>query len=383
MPDYPRDLQGLIAHLLEQREFQTLANNLLAQWGPGGVLIGPNYLPPRFLEDPEGTITDVRIRTVAAKDGSRYSPAQKVGTGQLFGAIRYRLGNSDLLVEITGADYDALVKWLNQNLSMQAAARLLGLFNTKLVQALVEHDELKIWEAIQFNTVTLRGDNGFFSYEEGPDLTDHFVDLSAEPWTDPDVDPWVAIFEQVDKLVDLGFDRGGIRFVSTNRVMNALRRNPFTKDRAGRSVITTNESGQVNAVRLTGTLSLTDTSGIFESEGLQAPVVYDRRIVTETGEVRAYAEGHMSLIASTGMSEEVRFNQDNPEDVRVVNDVLGFLGISRPNGNPTPMRETFVRAYTEQKDKRVEAEGDQTTGPVILMPQARIEMSGMLEEAGS
>jgi hypothetical protein len=364
--------------LLSKREFQKLANNLLAQWGPRNRrFLGPDYLPPRFVENNEDTLEDVRIRTVAAKDGTRYSPAQKVGSGEMFGKIKYRLGHSDLLMEITGPDYDAMVRWLNSNLSMQAAAQLLGLFDTMLVQAMAAHDELKVWEAIQFNTLHRRGDNGYFEYEAGPDLSGHFVDVSAEPWADEDTDPWEAIFAQVDKLVDLGFDRGGIRIVSTNKSLNILRRNPHTKDRAGKSVITTNGSGQVQAVRLTGAITMAELSGIFEAEGLQAAVEYDRRIQTETGEKRAYAEGHMTLIASTGLNEDVRFNQDNVADVRVVNDVLGFNGIGKPNGTATPQRRTAVRAFTEQKDARVEGEGWQATGPVILMPQARIELRGI------
>lgn len=379
MPDMPRDLLGLISYLLEQREFQRIANNLLMQWGPENrPLLGPEFLPPRFLEENEGTISKVRIRSVAAKDKSRYSPAPKVGRTQMFGKIRYRLGDSALLEEFTGADYDGLVRWLDRNLPMEAAARLLGLFRDALVKSLVEHDELKIWESIQTNAVTLRGDNGYFSYEEGPNLSAHFVDVSAEPWTEEDVDPWDHIFNAVNTLVDLGFDKGGIRLVYTNKVANALRRNPNTATRAGKSVIITNGSGQVTASRLRTMVSNTDLTGLFEGEGLQAPREYDRRIGTETGELRAYAEGHMSLIASTGMSEEVRFNQDDPSDVQVVEDVLGFLGVGKPPGQQTPMRETFVRAYTQQTDKRIEAEGAQTTGPVILFPQARVELSGIL-----
>jgi hypothetical protein len=382
MPDMPRDLLGLISYLREQKEFRRIANNLLMQWGPQNrPLLGPEFLPPRFLDENEGTISEVRIRSVAAKDKSRYSPAPKVGRPQMFGSIRYRLGDSALLYEITGSDYDGLVKWLDRNLSMEAAARLLGLFRDGLIKSLVEHDELKIWEAVQTNAVTRRGDNGYFQYENGPDLSAHFVDVSAEPWLEADVDPWEHIFNAVNTLVDLGFDKGGIRIVYTNKVANALRRNPHTATRAGKSVIVTNGSGQITASRLTTTVSNADLTGLFEGEGLQAPREYDRRIGTETGEVRAYAEGHMSFIASTGMNEEVRFNQDNPADVRVVNDVLGFLGVGKPPGQPTPMRETFVRAFTEQTDKRIETEGAQTTGPVILTPQARVELSGILEEA--
>lgn len=379
MEETPRDLMSLVEYLIRRREFQTLANNLLTQWGPASQpFLGPDFLPPRFLDKNEDTLEDVRIRSVAAADGTRYSPAQKVDGGELFGRVSYRLRHSDILREIAGPDYDAIRKWAMTNLSMDAAARLMGLFDTMVVQALAAHDELKIWDAIQHNIQTLRGDNGYFEYEEGPDLSDHFVDLSASPFTDDDTDPWEYIFTAVDTLVDLGFERGGIRFVSTNKVMNALRRNPHTKDRAGRSVVTTNNTGEVQAVRLTGTLSLADTAGVFEAEGLQAPRIYDRRIQTRTGEKRAYAEGHMSLIASTGMNEEVRFNVDDVEDVRVVNDALGFLGIGVPNGQDAPMRATAVEARTNQKNAHIHAQGWQTTGPVILMPQARVELYGIL-----
>ena len=371
------DLLALILMLIRERQFQAVANNLLAQWGPQGRrLLGADFLPPRPVEKNEDTLEDVRIRTVAAADGTRYSPAQKIDGGELFGKIKYRLGHSDLLREVTGPDYDALVRWLGQNLTMQAAARALGLFDRMIVQALAEHDELKIWEAIQFNRLTRRGDNGYFEYEEGPDLSTHFVSL-VDPWSDPENDPWEPIFAAVEKLVGLGFDRGGIRTVSTNKSLNILRRNPHTKDRAGKSVVTTDPGGIVKAVRLSGPVTMSDLSGVFEAEGLRPPVEYDLRIQTRTGEKRAYAEGHMTFIASTGLTEEVRFNQDNPEDVMLVNDVLGFNGIGVPNGSSEPGRRTAARAYTDQKDARIEYEGWQATGPVILMPQGRVELAGI------
>jgi hypothetical protein len=341
------------------------------------MLLGANFLPPRFVDKNEDTIENVRIRTVAAADGTRYSPAQLVDGGEMFGKIKYRLGDSDILRQITGPDYDGVTAWLDQNNSMMAAANLLGLSDRFLVQSMAEHDELRIWEAIQFNTVTRRGDNGYFQYEEGPDLTSHFVDVSGDPWSDADTDPWEAIFAAVDLLVGKGFDRGGIRIVSTNKSLNILRRNPHSKDRAGKSVVTTDNTGKVQAVRLSGSISMADLSGIFESEGLQAPVQHDLRIQTRTGEKRAYAEGHMSLIASTGRTEDVRFNQDNPEDVKVVNDTLGFNGIGKPNGTSTPQRRTAMRAFTDEKAARIEGEGWQTTGPVILDPEARVELSGI------
>ena len=81
------------------------------------------------------------------------------------------------------------------------------------MQALIEHDELLVWEAILYLTQTRRGDNGYFSYEEGPDIADHRV-AAAGDWSDPDYDPWPDILTRITALTAQGFEKSGIRLFS-------------------------------------------------------------------------------------------------------------------------------------------------------------------------
>lgn len=362
----PRDIVALLAYLISQRQFETLLNNLLTLWGPANrPLLGPQFLPPRLLTENEGVIERVRIRTVAAVDGTRYSPAQLADGGELFGSVRYRLGNSDIARQFTGPDYDGLVRYLNANQSMQAAAMLLNLYDAAIVQALAEHDEIVVWEAIVKNSLTARGDNGYFEYENGPTLTGHRVNAGGD-WSDPIYNPYDDIDAQVQLLVDKGFERSGIRIVTTDKVRRILMANPFTAKRAGRVLV----MGGTMAETFTGSVDISDLAGVFTGLGLAAPLTYDRRISTRTGQVRAYPEGNLTLIASTGRDEEVLYNQNNPADVRIVQDVLGFNGIGRPNGRGAAGRATAVRSFTDEKNARIEAEGWQSTGPVILEPEA-------------
>lgn len=369
----PRDIASLLAYLINQRQFQALLNNLLTLWGPSNrPLLGPSFLPPRLVMENEGVIERVRIRTVAAVDGTRYSPAQLADGGQLFGSVRYRLGNSDIARQFTGPDYDALVRYLNTNQSMQAAAMLMNLYDAAIVQALSEHDEIPIWEGIVLNHLTSRGDNGYFEYEDGPDLTGHRVAAGGN-WSDATYNPYDDIDAQAQLLVDKGFERTGIRMVTTDRVRRILMSNPFTAKRAGRVLV----MGGTMAETFTGSVDINDLNGVFAGLGLGEPVTYDRRISTRTGQVRAYPEGNFTMIAATGRDEEVMYNQDNPADVRIVQDALGFNGIGRPNGRAIAERATEIRAFTNEKNARIEAEGWQTTGPVILEPEAIANISNI------
>jgi len=371
----PRDIRTLLEYLKKNGQFGNLTNNLLAQWGPQGrQMLGAQFLPPRVVENNQDTLEDVRLRTVAAVDGTRYSPAQLVDAGEMFGKISYRFGHSDLARQITGPDYDGVVSYLNRNMSMQAAGVVLGIFDAQIVQGMVEHDELAAWEAIVYNKLSRRGDNGYYSYEDGPDLTGHRVPVGGD-WTDPAYDPWAEdIIPRIKFLVSLGYDRGGIRIVTSDAVIQVLADHPSTARRAyaGQPLFTGQTLAEVAPVTTDA-----DVAAVFRKLRVQVPITHDLRIFTKTGQVRAYPEDHMTFIASTGRSEEVRFNVDNIEDVKIVNDVLGFFGIGRANGQQTAGRRSAVRSFTDQKDARIELEGWQATGPVILDPQAIADLSGI------
>ncbi len=186
----PRDIKSLLEFMKAQGMFDRLTNNLLTQWGTqSNRLLSAEFLPPRLLDNNQDTIEEVYFRTVAAIDGTRHSPAQLVDGGELFGKINYRLGHSDLARQVTGPDYDGIIRYLNRNLPMAAAGRLMGIYGIFILQGLVEHDELANWEAIVFNSITRRGDNAYYEYENGPDLADHRV-VAGGDWQDPAYVPW-------------------------------------------------------------------------------------------------------------------------------------------------------------------------------------------------
>lgn len=371
----PRDIRALLDYLEKQGMFSNLTNNLLTQWGPKGKpMLSTQFLPPRIVQRNQDTLDRVHFRTVAAVDGTRYSPAQLVDGGELFGSINYRLGHSDLARQITGPDYDGILNYLGRNMGMAAAGRILGIFGTMIVQAMVDHDEIANWQAIVNNKIERRGDNAYYEYEQGPDLTLYRVAASGD-WQDPTFDPWASdIMPRIRLLTSAGYSRGGIRPVTSDAVMQILADNPATIRRsyAGPAPFPgqTIEEAQ-------GPATESDVDRVFRKLKVQAPLINDQRIMTKTGDLRTYPEDHMTFIASTGRDESVIWNTDDPTKVRIVNDTLGFNAIGVPNGQTSAGRKSAVRVFTNQKDARIEMEGWQATGPVIMEPTAITDISGI------
>lgn len=377
----PRDIAGLIAYLTATRQLFSQNSNLLTAWGPDSKpLLGAQFLPPRPVTLNENTLTDVRFRTVAAEDKTRYSPAPLVETGTLFASIHYRLGESGLAREIAGENFDAIVRYLNQAQPMVAAARLLAIAETFFDQALAEADELKIWDAIVYGVITRRGDNGYFEYLDAPNLANHRV-VAAADWSDPTVNPWPTIFARAQVLIGLGYDPGGIRVVTTHQVLTILKMNPYSAILAGKGHLVTNASGQITTAPNNGIVSDADMNAIFSANSLQAPITYDRRIGTKTGQKRAYPEGNLTMIAATGRDEEVVYNQDDPTAVtpqtEIVPDVIGFNAIGIANGQDAPGRRTRLEDHSFQSNAHVWGEGWQATGPVVEEPTAITNVSGI------
>lgn len=371
----PRDLKSLLDWLLQDRSLDTILANPLSQWGPASrPMKGANFLPPKLVEKNQDTIEDVRFRTVAAQDGTRYSPAQLVGGGEMFGKIHYRLGHSDLMREISGPDYDGIVRYLNANMGMQAAAKVVGLFDTFINQAMVEHDELAIWEAIVSNSITRRGANAYFEYDEGIDLSSQRVTAQCD-WTDADTTPWTTdILPSIRRLVASGYQRSGIRIMTTDQVLMTLAEHPQTARYLVQTPLATGQSVQ----EATGVFSNADVTRVFLAKmGIMSVDTHDIRIQTETGELRAYPESNMTFIASTGRSEEVLYNVADPSQVKIVPDVIGFNAIGVANGVTTPGRQGNMNVFTGTKAARIEFEGWQASGPVILNPQAIANISAI------
>lgn len=376
----PRDLASLLDFLIRNRLLITMAGNLLAQWGPPGRrLLGPSYMPPRRMPDGEnmGEIERINYFTVAAKDKSRHSPAPKVDGGQMFGTVRWKLGDSGLLREMTARDYDAMMRYLRQNAGMSAIAVAEGFADTAILQALVEHDEFKTWQVLTTGGYKRYGDNGYVELINGPDLSGQFID-AGDDWSDPETDPYAVIEGRVQRLVNAGYSKNGIRVVTTDETRSILKSNPHSALRSGKSRLVTQTDGTIITEPISGVVDDADIDTIFRSLGVQAPQFYDLRGFTP-GHVqkRFYPEGSMTLVASTGISEEVRWNEDDPADVNVINDVVGFYGIGTANGQQAAGRRLWMRSFTEQTDARLEGEGVQTTDPILMVPEAVCGINGI------
>lgn len=366
----PRDIGALCNFLVNRGDFNSNLNNLLAQWGPQNrVLRSANFLPPRLITLNEDTIDRVNWRSVAAQDTSRHSPAPLLDGGEMFGSIRYKLQDSKLARQLTPADYDGIVAYLRRSMPMEAAAKLMGLFDSLIIQALAEHDELANCDAIVTGGYARRGNNGYFEYTKGPDLENHRV-VMGEDWSDPTVNPWLYIITRIAVLTNKGFEKSGIRSMTTDQVRTILKNNPFTAIRAGKSNLVTNSDGTIRAQTIDGLITDDELDNIFKSLGVQVPLTHDLRIPTRTGERRAFKEGALAFIAATGQTEEVIYNQEAGTVPLVVDDTIGFNGIGVANGQSEPGRRSATRVFDNQSDARVEFEGWQTTGPVINVPEA-------------
>lgn len=374
-PRLIRDIPSLLDYLRATRDIEQLTGTLLTQWGPRDRrMMSADLLPPRRVMANQDTIEDVRYRTVAAVDGTRYSPAQLVDGGELWGKVHYELGNSDIMRQITGANWDAINRYLASNMGAQAAVAVVGFFNSMIIQALVEHDELANWSAIVFNEVIRRGDNAYYEYVGGPELTGHRVDASVD-WTDATKDPWTEdIIPRIRFLTNLGYARNGIRVYTSEAVLQTLADHPTT---ANRLLIGPLATGQTAAESL-GWVSESDVANILRRKlGVRSVETNEMRIMTKTGDERVYPEDHMTFIATTNRSEEVIYNEDDPADIRVVRGTIGFTGVGIPANSTRPGRRSALEAFLNQKDARIQMQGWQTTGPVILDPTAITDIASI------
>ncbi|BCM88732.1 hypothetical protein IAD21_00574 [Abditibacteriota bacterium] len=374
------DIAALLALLLRRREFPLLAATLIASWGPPGRrLIGADFMPPRVGMDNAGTIDNLRYFTIAAPSTTRYSSAPLEDGGEMFASLNYSLGDGKIARQFTGSDYDGLVGYLARNETMEAIAAVIGWSNTALLQSLVERSEFQIWKVLTSGGYGKFGDNGFVEIVNGPDLSGQFIE-AAEDWSDPEVNPYPVIEARIQRLVSQGFVKSGIRIVFTDQVRTILKNNPFTAVKSGKSLLVTNSDGTVQTQPISGIVDDSDIDKIFRAMGVQAPITYDERgWTTAKVQKRFFPEGNMAFIASTGRNENVRFNHDNPADVRavLVPNIVGVVGIGRANGQSVAGRRVAVRPYTDEAAARLEGEAWTTEDPLLLEPLAVCGLFGI------
>lgn len=354
------DIRSLINAIRQNGYFALIALNLLAQFGAlRRNYIGATLLPERLVPMNAYREYAIRYRTLIANDGTRYSPVQKKGN-ELVGDFLVELGESDIGAEISARDYDALMQLLNTQATEQATAQIINWSDVVLNRALLEHNEKQRWEAIVNAQVMRRGDNGYRETVQYSDPAGHRVNAGGQ-WSDPTYDPFIHdILPLVDMMWSKGFTVN--RIFASRQIVTLLANNPKVQARAGG--IISNVGGQLTVIQQRASLDAINNA--FTRDGLPPIEEYNLQYRTQTGTAPFLARNVLVMVATTGQDETI--DRGDAEPV-VLTDTLGYVGVGRAAGQPTPGRVLRVEAF-DNKPPRVEGEGWQTSLPVITIPEA-------------
>jgi hypothetical protein len=357
------DLFNLITQLREDGTIARLARRPLAQFGtPQRRLIGAEILPEREVMENAFRDDNIRYRSVIANSGTRYSPVQ-LKQGVLVGSALIELGESDLGSELSSRDYDALIRYMENNRSLDATAQLLNFLDITVNRGLIDYNEKQRWQALVARVVQRRGDNGYVEDVTLPQPAGHIL-YAADAWSDVAVDPFDEINAACQVLRDKGFEPR--RIVTRSQVSAIMTANPNVKTRTGR--VTINSGGDL--IGLGGRSTLADINAQLQADNNPPIEVYDTRYQTQTGSGPFLEDGAMVIIASTDRQEEIVI--DNNE-IEVMEGTLGYTAIGRAAGQAEPGR-VLIAEHMERKPPRVEAEGWQTSFPVIQEPEAYLSI---------
>jgi hypothetical protein len=373
------DLGTLMRDVIAQNTFPRLALNQFAQFGQPGMepYMGPTLLPERLVADNEFTETAIRYRTTIANDGDRYSPAQKKGKGGIIGSFRVSLGNSDILTEFTGQDYDTVVRILaplanaNNTIGMAVAAQITNWGNTAINLALIERNELQRWQAIFTGQVVREGDNGLLETVLYPNPVGHRTDVAGD-WSDNSY----AILTDLLALATLLRSKGynPTRIITSTAVANLMLANETMARAAGRSIITVGAGAVLT--QTPGSFTMDDLNRLLAQNRLPAIETYDKVYFKDDGtSARFFPEDGLVMASTTGRNERVA-QIENPNQFRLLTDTLGYVGVGRAVGQVTPGRVIQVTPYTN-KPPRLEGEGWQSSLPIITEPEAFAVYTGI------
>ena len=353
------DIAELVNQLMTDGTVPTIARNANAQFGiaPRSYL-SASLLPERMVDENAYREESIIYRTVIANDGTRYSPSQKKGAA-LVGSFLVELGNSDIASEFTSRDYDALLRILNTRPSMDAAASLLSWLDRTVNLALIEKNEKQRWEAIVSASVVRSGDNGYTETVSYSNPANHRA-AAGGTWSSDSYDPFADILAMADLLESKGYTVG--RIITSRTVLSILAGNDKVKARTG--VATINASGQITATA--GRATRDAINGALERDGLPAIETYDLQYRTQTGTGYFLSRSAFVLVATTGQDESIDLGDTNS---LMVANTLGYTALGRAAGQAMPGRVLRMEAF-ENKPPRIEAEGWQTSLPVITNPEA-------------
>lgn len=350
------DLFTLVQQMIANGQFAALAGNPLAQFGPQRQYLGATILPERLVAENLYYEASIRYRTVIANDGTRYSPAQKKASGELVGEFLVELGDQDIARELSGRDYDALLKLLASTASVAAVDFMVGWTDRTVNQALIEKTELQRWQALVGASVVRVGDNGYTETVSYPNPAGHRA-AAGGAWTSDAYDPYADISAMADLLADKGYTLS--RIITSRAVVSILARNAKIQERVApvRVLAASNVFGRVGAQEI---------NGAFQADNLPPIETYDLLYRDQVGSARFLPAGTMVFIADTGIDGSL----DLGDAARFLPNqgTLGYTAIGRAVGQTAPGR--VIRAEVKQdKPPRVEAEGWMTSLPVVTEPE--------------
>lgn len=353
------DIGQLIDDLRERGEFRNLARNTRMQFGTSTKpLIGASILPNREVPENAYTEEEVRFRTVIANHSTRYSPVQRKGNDLVMG-LKVELGNMDIGRELTGRTYDTICRLMDRAMTPEATAQAIKWVDTAINRALTELEEKERWDAIVNASVIRRGDNNYVETVSFPDPSGHRV-TAASQWSDPTVDPFVDIFAMADFLRSKGYRVR--RIIAGGTAISILQNNPIANARIARFQVI-----QAGSTYLEGRTTLAQINAYLSEEELPAIERYTTTYRDQSsGGTPFIPQDSMIFIAETDRTEEIDLGDGESMEVQ---STLGYYGIGRAVGQTNPGRVIQVFSYTN-KPPRLEAEGFQTSFPVIQDPEA-------------
>lgn len=353
------DLASLLRDLeADSQGYNRISRNALAQFGRAPRrYLGAELLPERTVEENAYREDDIKYRTVIANDGTRYSPTQKK-EGDLIGSFLVELGESDIAREFTSRQYDALLKSLMRGDTLEGMASITNWLDTTVNLALVELNEKQRWEAIVDALVLRRGDNEYKEDVAYSNPASHRV-AAGGTWSSDAYDPFTDILAQADLLASKGYTVN--RIFAGRTVVSILAGNDKVKQRTG--VATISATGQITATA--GRASLDAMSNALQRDGLPPIEQYDLQYRTQTTTEYFLKRTVFVMVGTTGRDEDI----DLGDTAQIVTDTLGYTAMGRPAGQDSPGRVIRAEAKAD-KPPRIEAEGWQTSLPVITEPEA-------------
>lgn len=362
------DVQRLLDQLGTSGAVDRVRNNPAAQFGlPNRPLLGAELLPQRLVEENSYTDDTVIYRTVVANAGTRYSPVVLKGNAYV-GSVKVELFEMDLGSELTAREYDVLIRILDRNLTMDAAAQVTDWLNVTVNMGLEELREVYRWKAIVNATMVRRGANGYNETINYSNPAGHRVTV-ANAWSDDANDPFDDIIAMAQMLADKGYEVN--RIISTRHVTSIMGANENVRTRVG-GVRVSIGNGQV--ISTGGRASLRAINREMDANGLPPIEIYDQVYHTQTGTGRFIPQDCMILICTTGKSDSVQVGEDT---IELLPNVLGYYGVGRAAGQARPGRVLKMKHLPDEKPPHIEAQGWETSAPVITAPEAIAVLSGI------